>query len=695
MITLDDIKKCNSKIDAKKILIQCNSIKNNEERWKYLISNLLEPDTPFDALCNIFEKNYNIKDWFNESHFAVFPNEENLKFSNISLLIKELNLENYKQLHKWSVTNRLSYWNKIIEKINIIFQKKYDKIASFEKGIEAPLWLYGAKFNIVDSCFKNNGNDIAIIYQKEGCKIEKLTYEELNKLSNRIANGLKKLNIKKGDSIAIDLPMTVESVAIYLAIIKYGAVVVSIADSLAANEVEKRLKIANTKLLFTQDILIRNGKELPLYEKLLKINNLPVTVVLPANFKNVNIKIRKQDIKWNDFLSNNENFQTEICDPNTICNILFSSGTTGEPKAIPWTHSTPIKCAADAYMHHNLKKGDIVAWPTNLGWMMGPWLIFASLINKCTIALYYGAPLGREFGEFVQNAPVNMLGLVPSMVKKWIETNCMKNLDWSKIKLISSTGESSNPRDYLWLMCKANFKHIIEYCGGTEIGGAYITGTVVQPCSPSTFSTPALALDFILLDEKNEQGNSGEVFLIPPSIGLSSFLLNKDHHKEYYEGTPQIKENFTGAMDTKIVEENNEINSKMILRKHGDEIKRLENNYYKALGRADDTMNLGGIKVSSVEIERCVEELPYIKESAAISINPKDGGPSQLIIYIVLFDETKNKTQILKDVQNNIKNKLNPLFKVYDIVISKNLVRTASNKIMRRVLRKQYEDKLI
>ena len=129
------------------------------------------------------------------------------------------------------------------------------------------------------------------------------------------------------------------------------------------------------------------------------------------------IELRSDDLSWEEFLSDSGQFNSVGCDPHDHTNILFSSGTTGEPKAIPWTQTTPIKCAADAYLHHDIQQGNVLAWPTNLGWMMGPWLIYASLINQATIALYDGAPTEREFGEFVQNARVTMLGVVPSLVR--------------------------------------------------------------------------------------------------------------------------------------------------------------------------------------------------------------------------------------------------------------------------------------
>jgi acetyl-CoA synthetase len=381
------------------------------------------------------------------------------------------------------------------------------------------------------------------------------------------------------------------------------------------------------------------------------------------------ISLRKTDIYWSNFLVNNTEFQSVSCNPDDTMTILFSSGTTGEPKAIPWTHTTPVKSASDGYYHQDIHPDDVVAWPTNLGWMMGPWLVFASLINKATMALYYGAPTGEEFGKFIQNAKVTMLGLVPSIVKHWKNTQCMESLDWSTIKCFSSTGEVSNPTDYTYLMGLANHKPIIEYCGGTEIGGGYVTSTLVQPNIPSTLSTQALGGEFLLLDEKNQENKKGEVFIIPHIMGLSNGLLNREHNKVYYDGTPLY---------------NNEP-----LRRHGDQMQKIENGYYKAQGRVDDAMNLGGIKVSGLQIEAVVNTLDFVKESAAVAVPPAEGGPDQLIIYYVAHSH-KDKSIALKKVQQLIKSQINPLFKASDLVMISKLPRTASGKVMRRSLRKDY-----
>jgi len=596
------------------------------------------------------------------------PSQKTIHDSNIYKMMQKHHFSSYDELWKWSANNREEFWGETINNLDIKLNQQYHSVFDITKGIEQPQWLLGSKLNIVDSCFQNDNDATAVIYQKEGGSLQRVSQNELEILVNKVANGLRKLGINKGDRIAIDMPMTLEAVAIYLAAIKAGNPVATIADSFTPNEISVRLKITKPKIIFTQDVLQRAGKLLPLYQKVVEAE-APKAIVIKDSFEEINLRV--EDIYWNDFLSNKETFKSVIQNPDDIITILFSSGTTGEPKAIPWNHTTPIKGASDGYYHHNIQKNDVVCWPTNLGWMMGPWLIFASLINKAAIALYYGAPLSKDFGEFVQNARVTMLGVVPSIVKNWIKTRCNENLDWDSIKCFSSTGEVSNPQEMEYLMQLANIKPVIEYCGGTEIGGGYVTSTMVQPNIPSTFSTQALGGEFVLLDEHHNPSSKGELFLIPPIMGLSNSLINRNHYDEYFKGTPTYKN--------------------QILRRHGDQLEKLENGYYKAQGRVDDTMNLGGIKISSVQIEAVVNELGFIKECAAIAVSPKDGGPSLLVVYYVEKSTSISYDQRLSMTNQIIKEKLNPLFKVTQIVETPSLPRTASNKVMRRKLREMYE----
>ena len=186
-------------------------------------------------------------------------------------------------------------------------------------------------------------------------------------------------------------------------IILCGCVAVSIADSFSTKEIEIRLRIAGAKAIFTQDAIHRGGKTLPLYSRVAAAKGAPQAIVLmipttTTSSEEKTVSLRQGDITWEAFvdLKNNagsrrsSSFTPYIASSDDTSTILFSSGTTGEPKAIPWSHVTPFRCAADAFFHQDTREGDVVCWPTSMGWMMGPWLVYAALFNGAAMGMFCG-----------------------------------------------------------------------------------------------------------------------------------------------------------------------------------------------------------------------------------------------------------------------------------------------------------------
>ncbi len=643
--------------------------KNRVQLW-HSIAKKAKAYLDFDQLLKIYQAIYQ----HDEVPVVWLPDHATLSNANLTRFMQAQNLKNYQELHRWSVTRRADFWEATIKQLNIKLTQPYASVLDLSQGNENPVWLPGARLNIAQSCFQQNPEKTAIISSNEKGRKQPVTYGELEKLSNQVASGLVNSGLQPKDRVILYLPLSLEAVAAYLGTIKAGLEAVLVADSFSASELSRRATMIGAKLVFTSDAYWYGGKTLPIYQKV-KDANAPKAVVIPYDG---NSDLRNKDIFWKDFLGS-EVFTDHIADPYDTTSILFSSGTTNEPKAIPWNHLTPIKCAADGYFHQDVHPSDVITWTTGMGWMMGPWAIFAALINGATLALFIGSGATETFGKFVQDAHVTILGTIPSLVKVWRKTRLMEKFNWS-VRVLSSTGEPSNTDDYLYLMYLADFKApVIEYCGGTEIGGGYMTGTVVQPAAPATFTTPTLGLEVKFLNDNGEAaqlGESGEVFLVPPSIGLSQSLLNRDHHEEYFEGMP--------------ADENGNL-----LRKHGDNYKLIQQpfeitHFYKSQGRADDVMNLGGIKVSAVEIEKVLNEHEWIFESAAIGVAPDDGGPEQLVIYYVPKDKIISEETLKKELRKMLSAELNPLFRIAEIRQQTALPRTASNKLMRRSLKKDY-----
>src|SRR5690606_23184332 len=269
----------------------------------------------------------------------------------------------------------------------------------------------------------------------------------------------------------------------------------------------------------------------------------------------------------------------------------------------------------------------------------------------------------ESYCDFVGDSGTTILGTVPSIVRAWKKQDFHKKADWN-VRLFTSTGEPSNTGDYFDLMALADFKApLIEYCGGTEIGGGYITSTVLQPSSPTLFTTPTLGLDFYLIKPDGKvAGNRevGETFILPPAVGMSQRLLNKNHHQEYYEGVPKGPNGET-------------------LRKHGDAFEVIAYagiTFYRSVGRTDDVMNLGGIKISAVEIEEIINSHEDIFETAAVSVNEDGGGLEKLVVFAVPAKEIEAVQNLKQALQKLINEKLNPFFRIKDLILVDALPRT-------------------
>jgi acetyl-CoA synthetase len=590
------------------------------------------------------------------------PSAEVIAVANLTAAIQDRGLNSYQEFYAWSAQERAAFWEYTIDRLGIVMSEPADQTLAGTP--QHPVWLQGARLNIAESCFTGDAEAVAVIYGREDDLVT-LTVAELRVAANRFANALVDAGIVPGDRVAIAMPMNVEAVVAYLGIVLAGAVVVSVADSFAPAEIATRFRIAPVSLVVTQDVIARSGKSLPMYEKVVAAG-AGTTVVVTTGAE---VELRTGDMTWAKFLSDRGEFDAVQRRPEDHTNILFSSGTTGDPKAVPWTHLSPIKAASDGHYHHDIHPGDTVAWPTNLGWMMGPWLIYSSLINGATIALHDDAPLGASFARFVEAAEVTVLGVVPSLVASWRASGVAESSDWSRIRLISSTGEASNASDMSYLTGLAGNKPIIDYIGGTELAGGYMAGTVLHECIPATFTTPTVGGAIHILDEGGNPADDGELFVEPPCIGLSLELLNRDNDEVYYAGTPIV--------------------NGVPLRRHGDHIERLGAERFRAHGRVDDAMNLGGIKVGSAEIERAVLGTPGVVESAAIAVEPPGGGPSALVMYVVL-DQGATVEDVAAVMQQRIRERLNPLFKIADVVAVDELPRTATAKVMRRSLRADY-----
>jgi acetyl-CoA synthetase len=319
----------------------------------------------FEQLLHIYQAIY----LHDEVPIAWLPDNYTLSHANITGFMQTNNLKTYPELYQWSVQHRDWFWASAILQLGIQLEEPYTSILDLSEGPENPIWLAEARMNIVDSCFKSLSDKTAIMAADESGNIQSISYGELQKLTRQVASGLTKLGMKSKDRIILYLPLCPEAVASYLGIIMAGMSAVLVADSFSVTELKNRASMSNASLVITVDGYLYGGKPLHIYKKV-KEAGITQSVVIPLLKTE---ELNAEDIPWEDFLED-EDFSSYIADPHDTTSILFSSGTTKEPKAIPWTHLTPIKCASDAYFHHDVHPQDIITWTTGMGWMMGPWL---------------------------------------------------------------------------------------------------------------------------------------------------------------------------------------------------------------------------------------------------------------------------------------------------------------------------------
>ena len=293
----------------------------------------------------------------------------NTQASNLGQVMTDLGCQDYQELHAWSVANRAGFWEKVIDRLSIVFSRWPDATVDSSAGPRSPQWLPGARLNIVDSCFGAPPENTAIVSGREGSEeLTRTSYRDLEELVSRMAKFVQDRTAPEA-AIGLYMPMTVECVVAYLGIVRAGRRVVSIADSFSPEELRKRMEIAEASLVVTSAGYQWAGKIVRPYNKVRQAE-IPSAIVISGVGKPPSL--REQNTRWEEVLATENEFTGTPADPYDVINVLFSSGTTGVPKAIPFTHLTPIKCAMDGHFHHDIGSQDTVAWPTNIGWVMGP-----------------------------------------------------------------------------------------------------------------------------------------------------------------------------------------------------------------------------------------------------------------------------------------------------------------------------------
>jgi acetyl-CoA synthetase len=294
---------------------QALDVHRPQEAWSQIYRQILTPGHDFALHAFLYEQCYGSRDAAAPRGPAWIPTADVIQRANVTAALQWAHGPDYPSLHRWSVEQRETYWQRVIERLGICLRQPFQAILDASEPTR-PRWLPGARLNIVDSCFNADRDWPAILYTRGDDALRQICYDELRQLSGRVANALLQRGIRPGDAVAVVMPMTPDAVAIYLGILAAGAAVVSIADSFAPEEMATRLRIAQARLVFTQDYIHRGGNCLPLYDKLVAAG-APPAIVLGGGGA-VSAALRACDQTWDAFQSAEERLAPVACGPGDM-----------------------------------------------------------------------------------------------------------------------------------------------------------------------------------------------------------------------------------------------------------------------------------------------------------------------------------------------------------------------------------------
>jgi len=614
------------------------------------------------------------------SDFAFIPTDEQIKSSNIFSFMQKHNITSLEELSKKATNDLEWFWKSVDKDIGIIWDKKYEKVFDFSKGYPWAKWFVNGTTNIilssVEKFAKLTPDKIAYCFVSEDNSKIKLSYKDLELNINKLANGLKSIRIKKGDVVAIYMPMIVESIIAILACAKIGAVQTVIFSGYSYEALQVRLQDCNAKILFVSDGFKRKGKLISQKTAVIQaIKNTNVEKTVVVNYKKVDNYEKSDSLVFYDELIANQSdsCETEIMDSEDLLFILYTSGTTGKPKGVLHSHGGfSVFAGHQAAYLTDMHQNDILLWPADIGWITGlVWNVYGLLEIGATAIIYDGAidyPNYDRLWDLIDEFDVTIFGISPTAIRLFKKNHVepLKNHNLEKIRNIPTTGEPIDEESWWWLFEKVGKKKIpiINLSGGTEIGGAMLSVFPGLKLKPTTVGVPCPGIVLDVLDDAGNsiQNKKGYLVVKSPWPGMTRGLLNDD--KRYLE-------TYWSRFDN--------------IWFHGDYVLVDSDGLWYMHGRVDDIINISGHRLSTAEIEQCVISHPKISDAASVSVPDEIYGEA-IIIFIVPETQFKNEN-LEAEVDQYIIDKIGKVAKPKNVFTLTDLPKTKTGKILRRILK--------
>jgi acetyl-CoA synthetase len=612
------------------------------------------------------------------------PSTELLGSANVAHFMRDHGIADVDSLLQRSIDEQEWFWDAVVRYMGIDFAQPYHTVLDTSRGIPWTDWYIGGRLNIAANCLDRHvhgqaSGQTCLIAEREDGTVARFSFAELADAVDRCAAGLAAHGIDAGDRVGAYMPMTAEVVVQLLATLKLGAIFIPIFSGYAAPAVAERLRDAGAKLLFTADATVRRGGHIPIKESAdAAVEDAPgVATVVVVRYGDYTIPWTVgRDVEWQDLLNRGTTARARMVSSMDPGLILYTSGTTGRPKGTVHSHAgTLVQVAKEVGFAFDVRPGDRFFWLTDIGWMMGPWMIIGGLFHGATIVLYDGAfdwPRPDRIWEMLARHSVTVFGISPTAIRlaMRVGTEHVRRHDLSRLRVLGSTGEPWDEASWLWYFEQVGGRRcpIINISGGTDIIGCFLSPLPLHPLKPCTLVGPGLGM---AVDVWNEEGHPvrGEVgYLVAtrPAPSMTRGLWNDpQRYLESYWSTWADVWN------------------------HGDWAVVDEDGYWFLHGRADDTLKVAGRRIGPAEIEGALIATGTVSEAAAVGV-PHEIKGEAIVCFVVLRPEQEPSEGLRGRLAQAVVDRLGKIDRPERVLFVTDLPKTRSAKILRRLVRQKY-----
>ena len=620
------------------------------------------------------------------------PPPELVEQSNLTAFLRATGQADYDALAARAETDPAWLMEEVFRFCDVRFYRHYDRMLDVSRGQPWARWCVGGTTNIVLNCIdKHRGTPVwdqtFLVWAGEDQRERRTqTYGEFARDVNRLACGMRKLGIGRGDVVAIYMPNLPETFAAFFAILKIGAVVMPLFSGFGPSPIQARLNHGEAKAVITASGTWRRGTAAPLKSVLdaALLDTPSVQHVIVAQREGLKIETPMRggrDLWWSDLVSGEDEeistLETQAEDPAIL---LYTSGTTGEPKGCVWTHVGFIgsMVTRDIIICGDFKPSDRFFFFSDMGWMVGSMCACIPSFAGGSLLIAEGTPDYPDTGRFwrlIDDHKVTYLGVSPTIVRSLMRYGDeVDNYDLSSLRITASGGEAWTETPWRWFfehVCKQKIP-IINISGGTEVGGCIFTGTPNHPMNPGSFSRPALGMGADIVDLSGKRvadGEVGELVLRHNSIGLTKSLWKAD---------TRYLENYWSTIPGLWV--------------HGDFAVRGHDGLYYILGRSDDTIKISGKRTGPAELEGILIGTGKLAEAAVFGIPHAIKG-SAIVCACVPMPGVDRTESLADELSAVLVRGMGASYRPEKVLLVDDLPRTRNMKIMRRVLRAVFENR--